>query len=158
MQGVKTLTAVLAAGVLALSAGIAMAAGSQTPESGKASEMSKTQEASKTPEASKTMSKAREGKEIAADRAVRGEVTAIEPSATPPTLTVKMVRGKETKTLDVTVAATAKITQGKAAKTLADIKVGDRVWLTYDQMKDRKEADQIRILKSASQTAKPKTS
>jgi hypothetical protein len=68
------------------------------------------------------------------------------------------MRGKAEESIGVTVPATARISQGKAAKTLTDIKVGDRVWVKYDQMKDRKEADQIRILKSASQMAKPKTS
>src|SRR5574341_2242544 len=158
MRGVKTLMALLAAGALAPSAGAAMAAGAQTPEASKAPEVSKTPEASKAPEASKTTPKAREGKETALDRVVRGEVTAVEVSAAPPILTLKVMRGKEATTIDVTVPATAKISQGKATKVLADIKVGDRVWLKYDQMKDRKEADQIRILKSASQTAKPKTS
>jgi hypothetical protein len=150
--------ALLAAGALALSAAAAMAAGTQTPETPKAPEVSKTPEASKPAEASKTTPKAREGKEVAADRVLRGEVTAVEVSATPPTLTIKVMRGKAEETIGVTVPATARISQGKAAKTLTDIKVGDRVWLKYDQMKDRKEADQIRILKSASQTAKPKTS
>jgi hypothetical protein len=148
MRGVKVLTALLAAGALSLSATIALAAASPAPEGTKAPGASKTM----------TTSKAREGKETTADRTLRGEVTAIEPSATPATLSVKLVRGKETKSLDVIVPATAKITQGKTVKTLADIKVGDRVWVKYDQMKDHKEADQIRILKSASQMTKPKTS
>jgi hypothetical protein len=144
---------VLAAGALALSAGAAMAAGTQTPEVSKAPEVSKTPEAPKAP----ATPKAREGKEIALDQVVRGEVTAVETSATPPTLSLKVMRGKAEESIGVTVPATARISQGKAAKTLTDIKVGDRVWLKYDVLKNRKEADQIRILKSASQTAKPKT-
>jgi hypothetical protein len=71
------------------------------------------------------------------------------------------MRGKEEETVGVEVPPTAKITQGKAAKTLADIKVGDRVWMKYDRTSDKLVADQIRILpgKTAGKTvSKGKTS
>ncbi len=145
MRGVKMVMAMLAAGSLALGAGVTLAATSE----------SKTPEAPKAPAASKETAapagQAKE-KETAVDRIVRGEVTAVEPGAK--TLTVKVMRGKETETVGVEVPDIAKIHQGKATKTLADIKVGDRVWMKYDRMSDKLVADQIRILKPARTAAK----
>lgn len=90
---------------------------------------------------------------------MRGEVAAVEPAAK--TLTIKTMRSKQEKTVGVEVPPTAKITQSKAAKTLADIKVGDLVWMKYDRTSHKFVADQIRILpgKTASKTvSKGKTS
>jgi hypothetical protein len=144
MSGAKVLMAVLAAGSLTLGVGLALAATAE----------SKAPEASKTPAVSNApaTSTEQEAKETAVDRIVRGEVTAVETSAK--TLTVKVMRGKEAETVGVEVPDSAKIHQGKATKTLADIKVGDRVWMKYDRMSDKLVADQIRILKSAPIAAK----
>lgn len=164
MRGVKMLIVMLAAGSLTLGAGLALAA---TGES-KAPEASKTPAVTKAPatqvgkEAKETKAeqqteKARAAqqkgeKEVAPDRIVRGEVTAVQISAK--TLTIKTMKGKEAETIAVDVPDTAKITQGKATKTLGDITVGDRVWMKYDRMTNKLVADQIRILKSAPKAAK----
>ena len=147
MRGAKVLMALLAAGALTLGAGVALAATGQekAPEPAKAPAVSKATPTSKKSE-----------KEVAVDRIVRGEVTAVESGAK--TLTVKVMRGKEAETIGVDVPDTAKITQGKAAKTLADIKVGDRVWMKYDRTNGKLVADQIRILKSAPMAAKTESS
>lgn len=139
--------ALLAAGALTLGAGVALAATGQekAPELAKAPAVSKATPTSKNAE-----------KEVAIDRIVRGEVTAVEPAAK--TLTIKAMRGKEEETVGVEVPPTTKITQGKAAKTLADIKVGDRVWMKYGRTNDKLVADQIRILKSAPMAAKSESS
>jgi Cu/Ag efflux protein CusF len=147
MRGTKVLMALLAAGALTLGAGVTLAATGQekTPEPAKAPAVSKATPTSKKGE-----------KEVAVDRIVRGEVTAVESGAK--TLTVKVMRGKKAETIGVDVPDTAKITQGKAAKTLGDIKVGDRVWMKYDRMSNKLVADQIRILKSAPMAAKTESS
>jgi hypothetical protein len=49
-----------------------------------------------------------------------------------------------------------KIHEGKTVKTLADIKVGDRVWMKYDRSSDRLIADSIRILKKPATMAAKK--
>jgi hypothetical protein len=154
----------LAAGSLALGAGLALAAtteskapeASKTPAVSKASATAGENEA-KEAKAEQRTEKARADqvkgeKESAVDRIVRGEVTAVEPGAK--TLSVKVMRGKEAEDVGVQVPDNAKITQGKAAKALTDIKVGDRVWMKYDRMTDKLVADQIRILKPARMAAK----
>lgn len=129
MRGAKVLMALLAAGALAMGAGVTLAGAAEQ----------------KAPESAKTTATSKQGKkEAAVDRIVRGEVLAVETNAK--TLTVKAMRGKEEETVGVEVPQTAKITQGKAVKTLADIKVGDRVWMKYDRMTNKLVADQIRIL------------
>ncbi len=137
MRGVKVLTALLAAGALSLSATIALAAASPAPEGTKAPEAPK---ATATP-------KARKGKETGADRVVRGEVAAVEPSANPMTLTMKSKEGKEELTVGVDVTDKTIIREGKVRKSLADIKVGDRVWMRYERTDGKLAADYIRILK-----------
>lgn len=168
MRGAKVVMAMLAAGALALGAGVTLAATgeSKTPEPPKTPAVSKAPATAAEQEAKETKAvqqgekarAAREGKEkeTAVDRIVRGEVTAVETTAK--TLTVKAMRGKEAETIGVDVPDTARITQGKATKTLADIKVGDRVWMKYDRMSDKLVADQIRILKSTPMAAKSESS
>ena len=173
MQGAKVaklLIGVCTAGSLALGAGPAFAATTEskapepanapaaaTPAPAKASaekgasEYKAEQKAEKAPAA-----KAKGEKEAAADRTVRGEVTAVE--ATAKTLSVKTMRNKKEETIGVEVPDAVKITQGKAVKTLADIKVGDRVWMKYDRMSDKLVADQIHILPQQKMAAKKKTS
>jgi len=160
--------AMLAAGALALGAGVTLAATgeSKAPEASKAPAVSNApatpgnQEAKETKavqQSEKAQATREKGeKEAAVDRIVRGEVTAVE--ATAKTLTVKAMRGKEAETVGVEVPDTAKITQRKATKTLADIKVGDRVWMKYDRKSDKLVADQIHILKSAPTVAKSESS
>ena len=88
-------------------------------------------------------------------RRVRGDVTAVEPQAK--TMVVKAMEGK--KALDVGVDVTDKtiIREGKANKTLGDIKVGDRVWMKYEKTSDKLVANYIRILKPSSVAAKGKS-
>ncbi len=88
---------------------------------------------------------------MAPERVVRGEVASVEIPAK--TLTVKTMKGKEPMTVGVEVPDTAKITQGKAIKHLADLKVGERVYLRYDRQNDKLVAEQIRILKNVHKSA-----
>lgn len=163
MRKVKGLMTLLAAGALALGAGVTLAAtGEKAPEAAKTPTVSNApatagnQEAKETKavqQSEKTQATREEGeKETAVDRIVRGEVTAVEPTAK--ALTVKAMLGKEPTTVGVDVPDTARITQGKAMKTLADIKVGDRVWMKYDRMSDRLVADQIHILRPGKTASK----
>ena len=85
-------------------------------------------------------------KETAPDRIVRGEVTAVESTANPPTVTVKVMRGKSLETVAVEVPSSAKITSGKVAKSVTDITIGSRIWMRYDRLSDRLVADQIHLL------------
>ncbi|MFI5342199.1 MAG: hypothetical protein ACHQ7N_20485 [Candidatus Methylomirabilales bacterium] len=137
MHGPRMLLALMAATSLALGAGFALAS----------SDTSKTTEATK-PNASR-MEKTSEM------HRVRGEVTAVEPGAK--TMVVKAMEGK--KALDVGVDVTDRtiIRQGKANKTLGDLKVGDRVWMKYEKTSDKLVADYIRILKPTKMAAKSKS-
>jgi hypothetical protein len=155
MHSGKMLMALLIASSLALGAGVAFGATSESTEYSKKPEASNAATASPATE-SKEMKATPAGKEkeSAADRIVRGAVTAVEPSANPATLTLKVMRGKQAETVGVDVPATATIHEGKAIKTLADVKVGDRVWMKYDRMNDKLVADSIRILGSTKAAAK----
>jgi hypothetical protein len=93
---------------------------------------------------------------VAADRTVKGQVTAVEIAAK--TLSVKTMRNKKEEIIGVEVPDTVKITQGKTAKTLADIKVGEHVWMKYDRMSDKLVADQIHILPPEKTAEKKKSS
>jgi Cu/Ag efflux protein CusF len=156
---VKVLVGVLTAGSLALGAGLALAATteSKVPEPAKTpavaapaapAKVSGEKEAQETKAEQKAekaqASKEKSEKEVAADRSVRGEVTAVEVAAK--TLTVKTMRNKKEDIIGVEVPDAVKVTQGKAAKTLADIKVGDHVWMKYDRMSNKLVADEIHIL------------
>ena len=147
MRGVKMLVAMLSIGSLTLGAGLALAATTET----KAPEMGKAPAVTAAP-AAKMETAAKGEKEVGPDRTVRGEVTAVEIPGK--TLTVKTMKGKKAETVGVEIPETAKITEGKATKTLADIKVGDRVWMKYDRMTDKLVADQVRVLKPTHKAAK----
>jgi len=148
MQGMKQVAAVAVAGLLALGAGVAFAAETKPPEAAKPAETGKTaQGVSPAPMA--PAKQAKEGKELGTDHIVRGEVTAVDSAVAPPTVTLKVWRGKTTENLTVAVPSTAKILEGKSTKAIADLKVGERVRVKYDQMSNRLEADQIHILKAA---------
>ncbi len=136
MQTRKTILALAVAVPLVLGAGMALAAaeGAKAPEGYRAA-------------ATPPMSKA----EV---RHVRGEVTAVEPSASPMTLTMKGKEGKEELTVGVDVTDKTIIREGKVRKSLADIKVGDRVWMKYERTDGKLVADYIRILNSARVAAK----
>src|SRR5574342_396694 len=138
MRGVKPLMAMLAASSLILGAGVVLA----------------STEAGKTPEGSKTS--AMQAMSKAEVRRVRGEVTAVEPSASPMTLTMKSQEGKEVLTVGVDVTDTTIIREGKVRKSLADIKVGDRVWMKYERIDGKLVAESIRILKPTMRTAAKK--
>jgi hypothetical protein len=149
MHNEKRLMALLAAGSLVFGAGIALAASSESTEY------------SQKPEASKATHTAKETageKETASDRTARGTVTAVEPSANPATLTLKVMRGKQEETIGVDVPAGVKIHEGKAVKTLSDIKLGDQVWMKYDRTSDKLIADSIRILRKPAKVAARKVS
>ncbi len=137
MRGSKRILALVAVSSLTLGAGLALAS-SGTSKGTEASKSSATQ-SEKKPEV----------------RRVRGEVTAVEPGAK--TMVVKAMEGK--KALDVGVDVTGKtiIREGKANKTLGDIKIGDRVWMNYERTSDKLVADYIRILKPANVAAKSKS-
>ena len=136
MYSVKLLMGLPAVVILALCAGVALAApyGSTNPEGGQA------------PAAKTAPSRP-------VHHTVRGEVTAVEPGANPPTLVVKAMRGKQELTVGVDITDKTVIRQGKAKKTLADIKVGDRVWMKYEQTKETEVAEEIHILKPAHMAA-----
>lgn len=136
MRGVKLSMAILTAGALAFGAGVALAA----PYG------STTSEGSQTPAAQAAPTRP-------VHHTVRGEVTAVEPGANPPTLVVKAMRGKQELTVGVDITDRTVIHQGKAKKTLADIKVGDRVWMKYEQTKQTEVAEEIHILKPAPMAA-----
>jgi hypothetical protein len=166
----KALIAVCVAGSVALGAGLALAATtteSKAPEPVKATaapaapakapgekEAQESTAEQKAEKASVATGKAE--KEVAADRTVQGEVTAVETAAK--TLSVKTMRNKKEEIIGVEVPDTVKITQGKTAKTLSDIKVGERVWMKYDRMSDKLVADQIHILPPQKTAAKKKSS
>ncbi len=170
MRRGRLVLAVVAAGALALGTSAAFAAESAatatTPAKPATTQMSKGN--ATTPKSNEAKeSKAKQQKEARAvkskekengvDRIVRGKVTHVEASATPPTMTMNVMRGKQAETVGVDVPASAKIMQGKATKTLADIKVGDRVWMRYDRMSKGLVADQIRILGMAKVAKAEKT-
>ena len=127
MRGVKVFMAVMAGAALAFGAGIALAAN----------------EAPKAPEASKSATATEGGK--ASIHRLRGEVTAVEPGAR--TMTVKAMQNKQEQTVGVDVTDKTVIRQGKAHKTLGDIKVRDRVWMKYERTGDKLVAEAIHILK-----------
>ena len=136
MHGPRMLLVFMAASSLALGAGVALAS----------SDTSKATEAT-TPNSSRMEKQS----EI---QRVRGEVTAVEPGAK--TMVVKAMEGK--KALDVGVDVTDRtiIRQGKANKTLGDLKVGDQVWMKYEKTSDKLVANYIRILKPTKMAAKSK--
>ena len=163
MHSGKVMIALLAAGSLAIGAGIAFAATSESTEYSHKPEASKATTAPAPTESKqmKAMTAEKESpkeKEAAADRTARGVVTSVEPSANPATLTLKVMRGKQEDTVGVDVPTSAMIREGKAEKTLADIHVGDRVWMRYDRMSDKLVADTIHILKKPGKLAAKKAS
>lgn len=137
MRGSKKIMVLVAASSLTLGAGLALAS-SDTSKATGATNSSPSQMEKKS--------------EV---RRVRGEVTAVEPGAK--TMVVKAMEGK--KALDVGVDVTDKtiIREGKANKTLGDIKVGDRVWMKYEKASDKLVAEYIRILKPANVATKSKS-
>jgi hypothetical protein len=144
MNVLKYAAVLTVAGMLGLGAGIASAQETKAPEVGKAPVAAKP--AATTP--------GKEAKEVGRDLIVRGELTAVDSAATPPTVTLKVLKGKQAETMTFTVPSTAKILEGKTVKAVADLAMGEHVRIKYDRTQDRLEADQIHILKAA----KPKTS
>ncbi len=133
----KILMAVLTAGSLALGSGPALA----------------TTASPKTTGSSK--SGAAQSEKKAEMHRIRGEVTAVEPGAN--TMVIKAPEGKKELTVGVDVNDKTIIREGKAAKTLADVKVGDKVWMKYERVNDKLVANYIRILNPASMAAKSKS-
>jgi hypothetical protein len=79
-------------------------------------------------------------------RQVRGEVIAVESQASPMTLTLNAMEGKQQLTVGVDVTDKTMIREGKVVKSLSDIKVGDHVWLKYQRSNDRLVAETIRLM------------
>jgi len=93
-------------------------------------------------------------KQKAEMRSVRGEVTAVEPNSR--TIVVMAMEGKSTMDVGVDVTNETAIREKQAGKTLDDIKVGDRVAMTYEKTNSGLTADSIQILRPASMAAKDK--
>lgn len=68
----------------------------------------------------------------------------------PDSLTVKL-GGKQARTLNLGVTDKTTVREGKAAKSVSDLKVGERVAVRYDQSATGKPADWIHILREAKQ-------
>jgi hypothetical protein len=167
MRGVnvgKVLVGVMVTASLALGTSLALAASTEAQTSGAATTPAVSQppatSAAESTGGQKTekaqAAREKREKEVAAHRTVRGEVTAVESAAK--TLTVKTMRNKKEKMVGVDVPDMVKITEGKAAKTLADIKVGDHVWMRYDRMSNKLVADEIHILPPQKTASKKKSS
>ncbi len=77
-----------------------------------------------------------------------GSITAVEAKSTPGSVTVKDRYGV---TKEVAVPAEAKIAQGTASKTLADLKVSDNVTIeyTYDVATGKRTAQSITLGEAA---------
>ncbi len=146
MHRVKVYIAMLAAGTLALGSGVALAA----DEASKAPVGTNAPATSKMPGGSKAA--ATHAAAQATIHRVRGEVTAVEPTAR--TLVVKVMEGKKELTVGVDVTDKTIIREAKTHKTLADIKVGDRVWMKYERTNDKLVAEAIHILKPRHVAAK----
>jgi len=144
MKALKYVTVLAAAGMLGLGVGVVSAQETKPPEAGKAPMAAKP--AATTPN--------KEAKEVGRDLIVRGELTAVDSTATPPTVTLKVPKGKQDETMTIAVPPTAKILEGKTVKAVADLAMGEHVRIKYDRTQDKLVADQIHILK----TPKPKTS
>ena len=144
MNALKYVAVMAVTGMLGLGAGVASAAETKAPEAGKATMAAK----------SAATAPGKEAKEVGRDLIVRGELTAVDSTATPPTVTLKVLKGKQDETMTIAVPSTAKILEGKTVKAVADLAMGEHVRIKYDRTQDRLEADQIHILKAA----KPKTS
>lgn len=154
MHTAKTLTVALMVACLTMWSGLAMAA-STAPEAAKAPAASpapaapaeKGAQEAKVAPAEKARSVEEKGeKEIGPDRTVRGTIASIDMGTK--TITVDVMHGKAKQTVGVEVPESAKITLGKTAKSLADLKVGERVRMTYDRLPDKLVADNIHILKA----------
>ncbi len=139
MKALKYAAALAVVGMLGLGAGVASAQETKAPEAGKAP-MAATP-AAKSP--SKT------AKESEHYLSARGELTAVDSTANPPTVTLKVVKGKASKTMTIEVPSSAKILEGKTTKAMTDLSVGERVRVNYDRSQGKLEADQIHILKAA---------
>jgi len=171
MRTPLVILALITAGTLALGVGTALAAssGGSATEGAKAPVAAAPGPAAKTPavkteeakesKAIQRTEQARESreekgeKEGAADRVAEGVVTHVEPQAVPPTLVMKTMTGKDALIVGVDVPATTIIREGKAAKKLEDIKVGDRVRMRWDRLDNQLVADRIHILKASSTEA-----
>ncbi len=126
MRGVNVAMAIMAAGTLALGAGMTSAsAGSQVSHGSMAA----------APEPARPMQL----------DSVTGEVTVVDPGAK-----TLVVRGRDDTEKELTLRADitrdTTIRQGMLQKTLADIQQGNHVWMTYEGTQDKWVADDIRIL------------
>ncbi len=136
MRGMRVVTALLAAGSLVL-AGSAFAATETSQAPAAAKTASTAVEATKAPASHM---------EREAHHIVRGEVTEVD--ATTRTLAVRTARHKKELTVEMQVPEKTVIREGKTSKTLADIQVGNQVWVKYDRTSKENSADTIHILKS----------
>ena len=123
MNALKYVAVLAVAGMLGLGAGVVSAQETKTPEAGKAPVAAK-------PAATAT---GKEAKEPGRNLTARGELTAVDSTATPPTVTLKVLKGKQSKTMTIEVPSSAKILEGKTTKAMADLTVGERVQVKYDR-------------------------
>jgi ribosomal protein S17 len=172
MSRTKILATVLVVGSLAVGSGLALAATTEStvPEAAKtpaATQAAGAPAVEKAPKETKGTPQTTKGqvaqekaekaeKEVAPDRTVRGQVASVETASK--TITVTVMRGKSAEIVGVEVPVTAKISAGKATKSLTDLKVGDQVRMTYDRLADKLVADQIHILKAAPKETKSESS
>jgi len=147
MRHISSVLGALTLGLFMVGSGAAVAQTSPAPAASPAPKNeSKAQEHK---ESSATQSK--EVRHASANRNlryVRGEVTAVETSASPETLTMTTGSGEKAQTIGVDVPSSTKITEGKRSKSLNDIKVGEHVALRYERQSDRLVAQQIHILQN----------
>ena len=149
MHRCKAFVGLFTAGMLALGAGAALASQHAAKGSAGAGPAAPPAEAPSGSHA--TSMGAVRNDEI---RRVGGVVTAVEPGAAPPTLVVRAMEGTTPLIVGVDVPGTAIIRQGKAQKSLGDIKVGDRVWMKYARTTNHLLAEDIHILKPYRMAAK----
>jgi hypothetical protein len=125
------LVAWVLAGALVGSAGLALAAdtATTTPDMGKAAQTAKTPAKAATAEKHRT---------------VRGELTVVQPDS----LTVKM-EGKHARMLTLALSDRTKVHEGKATKSVSDLKVGERVAIRYTQSAAANTAVRVNILREA---------
>ncbi len=128
----KGMVAWALAGALIGSTGLALAADTATPATPATGKTATTQMA-KTPAKTAKMEK---------HRVVRGELTAVQPDS----MTVKLM-GKETHTLNIGLSDKTRVHEGKTAKSVSDLKVGERIAVRYDQTAKAKPADSVNILR-----------
>jgi len=162
MRTSPMIVTLVAAGTLALGAGVALAAptntaaeGSKTPAVAATTPVAKTPAVKTKAKESPATQKAEQAREQKGEmrRSAEGVVTHVEPQAVPPTLVMKTQEGKQELIVGVDVPATTIIREGKSVKSLQDLKPGDRLWMRWTRAENRLVADAIHVLPAHSAAA-----